>query len=138
MRIRRAYLLGLFDSSTLYCKAWWMATSDRTAQLRKGVLELAILAVLDAEEYYSIEIIEQLSEHPALTATPGTVYPLLARLDKAGKVTTRWVEAGGGGPPRKYYRLTDEGRAALADGAMAWSELSGAMHDILRGRGHAS
>ncbi|WGD38455.1 PadR family transcriptional regulator [Lysinibacter sp. HNR] len=114
-----------------------MATSDRTAQLRKGVLELAILAVLDTGEYYAIEIIGQLSEQPALTATPGTVYPLLARLDKAGKVTTRWVEAGGG-PPRKYYRLTDEGRAALADGATAWSALSGAMHSILRREGRVS
>ena len=55
-----------------------MPTSDRTAQLRKGVLELAILAVLDRKESYAIEIIEQLGEHPALTATPGTVYPLLA------------------------------------------------------------
>ncbi len=115
-----------------------MAASDPTSQLRKGVLELAILAVLDAQEYYSIEIIEQLSRQPALTATPGTVYPLLARLDKAGKVTTRWVEAGSGGPPRKYYRLTNEGRAALKDGSRAWSELSGAMHEILRGRGLAS
>lgn len=51
-------------------------------QLRKGVLELAILAVLDREECYSIEIIERLGVHPALVATPGTVYPLLARLDK--------------------------------------------------------
>lgn len=107
-----------------------MPTSDQSTQLRKGVLELAILAVLGRSEYYSIEIIEQLSEHPALTATPGTVYPLLARLDKAGKVATRWAESSGG-PPRKYYRLTVEGRAALAEGAAAWSALSGAMHDIL-------
>ncbi|MBS3181918.1 MULTISPECIES: PadR family transcriptional regulator [Leucobacter] len=113
-----------------------MPTSDRTAQLRKGVLELAILAVLDREECYSIEIIEQLGEYPALTATPGTVYPLLARLDKADKVETRWVEAAGG-PPRKYYRLTDEGRAALTEGAAAWSALSGAMHRILQLEGDA-
>lgn len=108
--------------------------SDRTAQLRKGVLELAILAVLDREECYSIAIIDRLGEHPALTATPGTVYPLLARLDKAGKVATRWVEAAGG-PPRKYYRLTDEGRASLADGTAAWSALSEAMQGLLGKRG---
>ncbi|MGW9020472.1 PadR family transcriptional regulator [Leucobacter chromiiresistens] len=107
-----------------------MPTSDRTAQLRKGVLELAILAVLDRDECYSIEIIDRLGEYPALTATPGTVYPLLARLDKAEKVETRWAEAPGG-PPRKYYRLTDEGRAALAEGSTAWTALSGAMHHIL-------
>lgn len=113
-----------------------MPPSDRTAQLRKGVLELAILAVLDREECYSIEIIEQLGNYPALTATPGTVYPLLARLSKAEKVATRWADSAAG-PPRKYYRLTDEGRAALAEGSVAWSALSGAMSDILENRGHA-
>ncbi|MCV2396194.1 PadR family transcriptional regulator [Actinotalea sp. M2MS4P-6] len=107
-----------------------MPTTDRTVQLRKGVLELAILAVLGREECYSIEIIERLDAFPALTATPGTVYPLLARLDKAGLVATRWVEAGGG-PPRKYYRLTRDGRASLAEGATAWAALSSEMTEIL-------
>lgn len=107
-----------------------MPTRDRAVQLRKGVLELAILAVLGREECYSIEIIRRLDAHPALTATPGTVYPLLARLDKAGLVETRWVEAGGG-PPRKYYRLTREGSASLTDGAAAWVALSSAMTAIL-------
>lgn len=115
-----------------------MAEKDRNAQLRKGVLELAILAVLDGEEYYSIEIIEQLGMQPALTATPGTVYPLLARLDKDGKVATRWVEAGSSGPPRKYYSLTEEGRAALDEGSAAWEALIGAMGQILRKGGRLS
>lgn len=109
------------------------ATSDRAVQLRKGVLELAILAVLDRQECYSIEIIHRLDAYPALAATPGTVYPLLARLDKAGLVGTRWVEAAGG-PPRKYYRLTGGGRASLSDGAAAWTALSAAMTEILAGR----
>lgn len=108
-----------------------MPTSDRSRQLRKGVLELAILAVLDREECYSIEIIQRLDNYPALTATPGTVYPLLARLDKASLVATRWVEAAGG-PPRKYYRLTSQGRASLNDGANAWAEMSKAMTTILQ------
>jgi len=99
-------------------------------QLRKGVLELAILAVLDREECYSIEIIERLGVHPALVATPGTVYPLLARLDKGGAVATRWVEAGGG-TPRKYYRLTAAGRSSLKEGVEAWGALSSAMEQIL-------
>lgn len=107
-----------------------MPTSDRARQLRKGVLELAILAVLDREECYAIEIIDRLAAYPALAATPGTVYPLLARLDKAGAVTTRWAEAAGS-PPRKYYRLTQEGRASLADGSAAWASLRSAMTMIL-------
>lgn len=107
-----------------------MPASDRVVQLRKGVLELAILAVLDREECYAIEIIDRLDAYPALTATPGTVYPLLARLDKARLVGTRWVESAGG-PPRKYYRLTRDGRASLSDGALAWVALSTAMTEIL-------
>lgn len=107
-----------------------MPASHRAVQLRKGVIELAILAVLDREECYAIEIIERLDAYPALTATPGTVYPLLARLNKAGLVATRWAEAAGG-PPRKYYRLTREGRASLSDGATAWITLSSAMTEIL-------
>lgn len=109
-----------------------MPTSDRVVQLRKGVLELAILAVLDRQECYSIELIERLDGYPALAASPGTVYPLLARLDKAGLVGTRWSPAPGG-PPRKYYRLTGEGRSWLADGATAWTALSAAMTAILLG-----
>ncbi|QRF00961.1 PadR family transcriptional regulator [Streptomyces koyangensis] len=105
-------------------------TNDRARQLRKGVLELAILSVLNRVECYSIEIIKRLDAYPALTATPGTVYPLLARLDKAGLVTTSWVEVAGG-PPRKYYRLTPEGHASLAEGVVAWEALSGAMAEIL-------
>lgn len=108
-----------------------MPKDDRSRQLRKGVIELAILAVLDREECYSIEIIGRLDAFPALSASPGTVYPLLARLDKAGLVTTRWVEAAGG-PPRKYYRLTSDGQASLTDGVAAWGALSGAMAEILR------
>lgn len=111
-----------------------MAPADRNAQLRKGVLELAILAVLDDQECYSIELIERLGRHEALTATPGTLYPLLARLGKAGVVTTRWVEAPGG-PPRKYYRLTDDGRAALAEGVASWRALSGAVDELVQGKG---
>ncbi|MDR1449137.1 MAG: PadR family transcriptional regulator [Propionibacteriaceae bacterium] len=107
-----------------------MPASDRARQLRKGVLELAILAVLNREECYSIEIINRLDAYPALAATPGTVYPLLARLDKAGLVATRWAEAAGG-PPRKYYRLTRKGRASLTQGVVEWSALSNAVAEVL-------
>ncbi|WP_158370240.1 PadR family transcriptional regulator [Cellulosimicrobium cellulans] len=108
-----------------------MQGNPRTAQLRKGVLELAILAVLSREECYSLGIIDRLGAHPALTATPGTVYPLLARLEKAGLVGSRWGEAVGG-PPRKYYWLTPDGRSWLSEGSAAWSDLGRAMAEILR------
>lgn len=110
-----------------------MQATDRSAQLRKGVLELAILAVLEHEELYAIEIIDRLAKHPALTASPGTIYPLLARLDKAKTVSPRWAQSASG-PPRKYYRLTEVGATTLDEGARAWSSLSTAMTRILTSR----
>ena len=60
------------------------------SQLRKGVLDLAVLALLADEAKYGSQIVDDLAARPALTITAGTVYPLLARLAKAGLVQTTW------------------------------------------------
>ena len=107
-----------------------MPITDRVSQLRKGVLELAILAVLSHDEGYASEIIDRLAAYPGLAPSAGTVYPLLARLSKAGFVHTRWGESPNG-PPRKYYRLSPTGHASLTEGAATWTELSQAMSELL-------
>ncbi|HET7723516.1 MAG TPA: PadR family transcriptional regulator [Propionibacteriaceae bacterium] len=104
--------------------------SDRVAQLRKGVLELAILGLLRARERYGGEIVAELAERPGLDASAGTVYPLLTRLKTSGLVDTRWEESTAG-PPRKYYRLSRAGWAALADGTRAWRGLVHALDSLL-------
>lgn len=109
-----------------------MATS-RAAQLRKGVLELAILALLDSGESYGGELVATLSERPGLEASAGTVYPLLTRLKSAGLVETTWGESPSG-PPRKYYQVTAAGRAELAAGAQAWRQLAHALDTLLEER----
>lgn len=99
-------------------------------QLRKGVLELAILTLLAEEESYGAELVDRLSHHPGLSAPAGTVYPLLTRLTRANALTTRWQESPVG-PPRKYYSLTEEGhelRAALTED---WRLLTDAMTALL-------
>lgn len=88
-------------------------------QIRKGVVELAVLALLATESKYGSQIVEELADRPALALSTGTVYPLLSRLRKAGLVDTAWRESPVG-PPRKYYTLTGSGRAALAEMAGAW------------------
>ncbi|HZK04979.1 MAG TPA: PadR family transcriptional regulator [Actinomycetaceae bacterium] len=100
------------------------------AQLRRGVLELAILALLRDEPLYGGAIIERLSEHEALGAGSGTVYPLLTRLRSSGLLVTRWEESPLG-PPRKYYELTPAGRSQLAELTETWQGLVRELSSIL-------
>ena len=78
-------------------------------QLKKGWLELAILASLWDEDLYGLDILRRLEKDRDLVLAEGTVYPILSRLKTDGLVSTKWVE-GEAGHPRKYYRLTPEGR----------------------------
>lgn len=103
---------------------------SRVSQFRKGALELAILALLDAGELYGVEIVEGLAARPGLEASAGTVYPLLGRLGKSGVVETTWRESPVG-PPRKYYRLSRAGRTELTEMADSWRGLSAALDVLL-------
>src|SRR5262245_12880249 len=78
-------------------------------QVRKGWLELAILASLWNERVYGLEILRRLEDDTDLVLAEGTIYPILARLKADGLVDTKWVEADSG-HPRKYYWLTAAGR----------------------------
>ena len=98
-----------------------MKVSDNwDAQLRKGCLELAILANLWAEPLYGLEILRTLSNRGRMDVAEGTLYPILNRLRIDGLVTSEWRDAGTG-HPRKYYTLTPLGRTRAADMAAAWN-----------------
>ena len=88
------------------------ALDNWTTQLRKGVLELAVLSALDGEERYGYELVKRLVAVPGLGVTEGTLYPLLSRLRTSGLVAAR-LEESPAGPARKYYRLTREGRRTV-------------------------
>ena len=103
---------------------------DDSTQLRKGSLELAVLALLAGEPRYGVEIVDNLAARPGLEASSGTIYPLLTRLKNSGLVHTTWQESPSG-PPRKSYSLTPSGRDQLRSLRMAWSRLSSAMNDLL-------
>ena len=81
----------------------------RIAQLRRGVLELAVMGVLYHGRHYGYSLIRVLSERGSISLKEGTIYPILARLDRDGLVGSEWVESDQG-PPRKYYTLTSSGR----------------------------
>jgi PadR family transcriptional regulator PadR len=81
----------------------------RITQLRKGILELAVMGVLYNERHYGYSLVRVLSEGGSISLKEGTVYPILARLDRDGLVRSEWAESDQG-PPRKYYALTSSGR----------------------------
>jgi len=78
-------------------------------QIRKGWLELAILASLRDDRLYGLEILRRLETHSDLVLAEGTIYPILNRLKRDGLIDSRWVESETG-HPRKYYWLTAPGR----------------------------
>src|SRR5215211_2639558 len=108
-----------------------MDLSAWKAQLRKGAAELAVLAQLDRRESYGLELLERLQAAGGLELSEGSVYPLLNRLQKEGKIRGRWVEDPDATHPRKYYSLTDEGRALLAGMLAEWAQFEAGMRSII-------
>ena len=98
-----------------------MNTENAKAQMRKGILEYCILLVLSHNDMYATDLINHLRK-VQLIVVEGTLYPLLMRQKNAGLLTYRWEESTQG-PPRKYYTITDEGRAILQDLDNSWNEL---------------
>lgn len=99
-------------------------------QLRKGSLGLAVLACLWDGPLYGLEILRRLDSHADLTVPEGTIYPLLTRLKAEGLVDSKWVESGAG-HPRKYYRLTEPGRARLRGMAKVWAGFAEGLSALL-------
>ena len=86
----------------------------RITQLRKGILELAVMGVLYRERHYGYSLVRVLTESGSISLKEGTVYPILARLDRDGLVRSQWMQSDQG-PPRKYYELTSSGRQLFDD-----------------------
>lgn len=107
------------------------ATDKWEIQVRKGCLELAVLACLWDRPLYGLEVLRKLEADSDLIITEGTVYPLFSRLKAEGLVESEWVE-GESGHPRKYYRLSQTGRRRVRAMAAAWSRLSHSMDRLLK------
>jgi PadR family transcriptional regulator PadR len=99
-------------------------------QLRKGGLELAILASLWGGRLYGLEILRRLESDSDLIVSEGTVYPLLTRLKLLGLVSSEWVE-GDAGHPRKYYSLTPAGKERAHEMFRVWERFSSSMSKLL-------
>ena len=102
-------------------------------QLRKGLLEMAVLNTIAAGPLYGYEVVRRLSEVDHLVITEGTVYPILSRLKNSGLVDT-YLEESQEGPPRKYYRLTARGRDDLGRMNQHWDSLHEAIGGLRKER----
>ena len=98
-------------------------TRNPLTELRRGVLEYCVLAVVRDDESYAFDIVRRLASAGELVTSEGTIYPLLSRLRRDRLVTTTWRESDAG-PPRRYYRITDDGRRALDGFTLDWAEVS--------------
>jgi PadR family transcriptional regulator PadR len=102
-------------------------------ELKRGSIELIVLHLLSLGEAYGYEIVTQLAERTGgdLTVSDGTLYPVLYRLERAGWVDVRW-DTPERGVPRKYYKLTRQGRSELAQLTDEWTTFARAMARLLR------
>ena len=105
-----------------------MDIENTKAQMRKGILEYCILSLLSRNSCYASDIIKELKEAEVIVVE-GTLYPLLTRQKNAGLLSYRWEESQQG-PPRKYYELTDSGRAFLEELDKSWQELVDSVNRI--------
>ena len=107
------------------------SSSDNVrAQMRKGVLEYCILCILSRTEAYASSILEELKA-VGMLVVEGTLYPLLIRQKNQGLLSYRWEESPQG-PPRKYYVITEKGRAQLAEMDAAWQEMVQSIETLKR------
>lgn len=102
------------------------------AEWLRGVLELCVLRILADGPTYGYRISARLAEGGLGTVKGGTLYPLLKRFETSGRVEIEW-RPGEGGPGRKYYVLTDEGRATLDRLSRRWRAFAQLTEQILDG-----
>jgi len=99
-------------------------------QFKKGVLDMCVLAVLSKGDSYGYDLAEELSSR--IQIADGTVYPLLRKLAGSGEVST-YLKESSGGPPRKYYSLTDKGRDRLEQDMKEWKDFTAMVSGIIGG-----
>ncbi|BCJ54947.1 transcriptional regulator [Actinoplanes sp. NBRC 14428] len=103
---------------------------ERRQQWLRGVLDLCVLGALTRGESYGYEIGQRLEAGGLGPIAGGTLYPALLRLERLGLVVADW-RAGDGGPSRKYYRLSAEGKATLASAGADWAVFVGNVNAIM-------
>lgn len=105
---------------------------DRKSQLLHGVLDMCLLSIIDEEASYGYEMVKKLSDRGLQLASEGSIYPLLSRLQKQGLIEGYLVQSSEG-PARKYYRMSLQGREALARWRGDWETFRDAVDVVMNG-----
>ena len=105
-----------------------MSIDLKFAPIRKGLLEFLVLRIVSGTTVYVADLLKRLASTEFATQE-GTLYPLLSRLRREGLVDYEWQESEAG-PPRKYYRLTEAGRAQLAELDAYWAQINKTISDM--------
>jgi len=98
-------------------------------QIKKGVLELCVLAVLYESDFYGYELVSKISEN--IEISTGTIYPLLKKLKDEGYVTT-YLEESQQGPSRKYYKITSTGKKEKEKQLQEWVNLVDGVNKVIK------
>ncbi|HEY8420998.1 MAG TPA: PadR family transcriptional regulator [Thermoclostridium sp.] len=98
-------------------------------QYKKGVIELCVLSMLYRKDSYGYDISEYISKR--INISDGTIYPILRKLKSEGLVTT-YLSEESGGPPRKYYRITELGRRQYLADKAEWLNFIGEVNNLLK------
>src|SRR6266566_4162650 len=108
-----------------------MASGERRrTELLRGVLDLCLLAVMQEGPAYGYEMTKRLRARGLSIVGEGSIYPLLGRLEREGLVET-YRAASNGGPPRKYYQPSEEGKRTLEAGVFEWRAARDAIDAVL-------
>lgn len=113
-----------------------MNIDDWRSQIKRGTLEYCILLMINQKPRYGYEIISELETWAILAAKESTIYPLLRRLLKDEFLISFWKETTEGLPPRKYYTITEKGKAYLEAMSKEWNNLLTAIDGIKGGTKH--
>ncbi len=108
------------------------STDSRRTQMYKGVIELALMSLLEDGAEYGLRILDGLRTQAGLDLAEGTLYPLLHRLEKGGLIVAEWRHEAEASHPRKYYRLTPEGATELKAQSETWLDMTGRLNAFLR------
>ena len=102
-------------------------------KMKKGVLDMLVLRLLQSEAKYGYQIIQEMKEKSEETflLKDGTLYPILYRLEEEKLVESKWSEAEGKQVPRKYYEITDAGQVALHEIETVWKRISDGISKIM-------
>lgn len=108
------------------------------SQMKKGMLDMLVLKLLEKEPKYGYQIISELKEKSGdrFVLKEGTLYPILYRLEDDGLILSQWQQSSGKKVPRKYYQITADGRSSLLEIFTLWRELSSAAAQIMEDRGN--